>query len=37
MLFHLLPPLTDFYGPFRVFIYISFRAAGAFVCIAGRV
>ncbi len=31
MLFHLLPGLRDVHGVFNVFIYISFRAAGAVV------
>lgn len=31
MLYHLLPGLTDVHGVFNVFIYISFRAAGAVV------
>ncbi|MDH3421990.1 MAG: phospho-N-acetylmuramoyl-pentapeptide-transferase [Gemmatimonadota bacterium] len=31
MLFHLLPGLTDVHAVFNVFVYISFRAAGAVV------
>jgi phospho-N-acetylmuramoyl-pentapeptide-transferase len=31
MLYHVLPGLTDIHGVFNVFIYISFRAAGAVV------
>ena len=31
MLFHLMPRLTEIHGVFNVFIYISFRAAGAVV------
>ncbi len=31
MLYHLLPGLSDVFGVFNVFIYISFRAAGALV------
>ena len=31
MLYHLLPPLADVYGAFNVFVYITFRAAGAVV------
>jgi len=31
MLYHLLPGLTDFAGVFNVFVYITFRAAGAVV------
>ena len=31
MFYHLLPRLTDVHGVFNVFIYISFRAAGAVV------
>ena len=31
MLAHLLPRLSDVFGPFNVFVYISFRTAGAVV------
>src|SRR5687767_3693871 len=31
MLFHLLPQLADLHGVFNVFVYITFRAAGAVV------
>lgn len=31
MLAHLLPSLSDVFGPFNVFVYISFRTAGAVV------
>ncbi len=31
MLYHFLPGLTDIHGVFNVFVYISFRAAGAVV------
>ncbi|HET9948738.1 MAG TPA: phospho-N-acetylmuramoyl-pentapeptide-transferase [Longimicrobiales bacterium] len=31
MLYHLLPRLTDVHGVFNVFVYITFRAAGAVV------
>ncbi|HCW79454.1 MAG TPA: phospho-N-acetylmuramoyl-pentapeptide-transferase, partial [Gemmatimonadetes bacterium] len=31
MLAHLLPGLSELFGPFNVFVYISFRTAGAVV------
>jgi phospho-N-acetylmuramoyl-pentapeptide-transferase len=31
MLYHLLPGLSDIHGVFNVFVYITFRAAGAVV------
>ena len=31
MLAHLLPELSNVFGPFNVFVYISFRTAGAVV------
>ena len=31
MLFHFLAPLAEYWGPLRLFNYITFRSAGAFV------